>query len=172
MICIRKTLLLAALAAPAIALAACEGDDDDATTPATTSKDVVDTAAAAGSFGTLVTAVQAADLAATLKGPGPFTIFAPTDAAFAKLPAGTLDELLKPQNKEKLQAILKYHVVSGKVTAADVVKLSSAKTVQGQDLRIAVDGSTVKVDDARVTATDIQASNGVIHVIDAVVLPK
>ena len=108
----------------------------------------------------------------TLKGPGPFTVFAPTDDAFAKLPAGTLEDLLKPENKAKLQAILTYHVVPGKVMAADVVKISSAKTASGQDLSIKVEGGTVMVDDAKVAKTDIECSNGVIHVIDTVVLPK
>lgn len=135
-------------------------------------KDIVDTAVAAGSFNTLVAAVKAADLVDTLKGKGPFTVFAPNDAAFAKLPAGTLDDLLKPENKAKLQGILTYHVVSGKVMAADVVKLKKAKTVQGQDLTIKVEGSTVMVDSAKVIKTDIACSNGVIHVIDTVVLPK
>jgi uncharacterized surface protein with fasciclin (FAS1) repeats len=135
-------------------------------------KDIVDTAVGAGSFNTLVAAVKAAGLVETLKGTGPFTVFAPTDAAFAKLPAGTLDTLLKPESKAKLQGILTYHVVPGKVMAADVVKLKTAKTVQGQDLTIKVDGSTVMVDNAKVTQTDIACSNGVIHVIDTVVLPK
>jgi uncharacterized surface protein with fasciclin (FAS1) repeats len=135
-------------------------------------KDIVDTAVGAGSFNTLVAAVKAADLVDTLKGTGPFTVFAPTDAAFAKLPAGTLDSLLKPESKAKLQGILTYHVVAGKVMAADVVKLKTAKTVQGQDLAIKVAGDTVTVDNAKVTKTDIACSNGVIHVIDTVVLPK
>ncbi len=133
--------------------------------------DIVDTAVSAGSFTTLVKAVQAAGLVETLKGPGPFTVFAPTDEAFAKLPAGTLDDLLKPENKDRLIAILTYHVVSGKVMAADVVKLTAAKTVEGSEIKITVDGNTVKVDDATVVQTDIEASNGVIHVIDAVILP-
>ncbi|MFO7459976.1 MAG: fasciclin domain-containing protein [Desulfatiglandales bacterium] len=135
-------------------------------------KDIVDTAVGAGSFNTLVTAVKAADLVDTLKGPGPFTVFAPTDEAFAKLPAGTLQDLLKPDNKAKLQGILTYHVVAGKVMAADVVKITSAKTVNGQSLTIKVDGGKVMVDGANVVKTDIECSNGVIHVIDAVVLPK
>jgi uncharacterized surface protein with fasciclin (FAS1) repeats len=134
--------------------------------------DIVDTAVAAGDFKTLATALQAAGLVETLKGKGPFTVFAPTDAAFAKLPAGTLESLLKPENKAKLAGILTYHVVAGKVMAADVVKLTSAKTVNGQSVKIAVDGGKVKVDDANVVKTDIAASNGVIHVIDAVLLPK
>jgi uncharacterized surface protein with fasciclin (FAS1) repeats len=134
--------------------------------------DIVDTAVAAGDFKTLATALQAAGLVETLKGTGPFTVFAPTDAAFAKLPAGTLESLLKPENKAKLAGILTYHVVAGKVMAADVVKLTSAKTVNGQSVKIAVDGGKVKVDGANVVKTDIAASNGVIHVIDAVLLPK
>lgn len=138
----------------------------------TDKKDIVDTAIAAGSFTTLAKALTAAGLVETLKGAGPFTVFAPTDAAFAKLPAGTLDNLLKPENKEKLKAILTYHVVSGKVLAADVVKLKKAKTVNGQELNIMVMGSTVMVNNATVTQTDIMCSNGVIHVIDAVVMPK
>ena len=134
-------------------------------------KDIVDTAVAAGSFKTLATALTAAGLVETLKGEGPFTVFAPTDDAFAKLPAGTLDELLRPENKAKLSAILTYHVVPGKVMAEDVVRLSSAQTVNGKELRIATKGGTVMVDNATVTQTDIQCSNGVIHVIDAVILP-
>jgi len=135
-------------------------------------KDIVDTAIAAGSFKTLVTAVKAADLVETLKGKGPFTVFAPTDEAFAKLPAGTLESLLKPENKSKLQGILTYHVVSGKVMASDVVKMNSAKTVNGQSLTIKVKKGAVMVDNAKVTKTDIMCTNGVIHVIDTVVLPK
>ncbi len=135
-------------------------------------KDIVDTAVAADGFETLVAAVKAAGLVDTLKGKGPFTVFAPTDAAFKKLPEGTLESLLKPENKEKLAGILTYHVVSGKVMAADVVSLKSAKTVQGGEVAIVVDGSKVSVDGAAVTATDIECSNGVIHVIDTVILPK
>jgi transforming growth factor-beta-induced protein len=134
-------------------------------------KDIVDTAVGAGTFKTLAAALTAAGLVDTLKGAGPFTVFAPTDDAFAKLPAGTLDMLLKPENKDTLIAILTYHVVSGSVKAADVVKLTSAKTVQGEDVTIKVDGSKVMVNGANVTATDIAASNGVIHVIDSVILP-
>jgi uncharacterized surface protein with fasciclin (FAS1) repeats len=132
-------------------------------------KDIVDTAIAAGSFDTLVTAVKAADLVETLKGEGPFTVFAPTDEAFAKLPDGTLEALL--EDKAKLTAILTYHVVAGKVMAADVVKLRSARTVQGQTLAIAADQG-VKVNSANVIKTDIVTSNGVIHVIDAVLIPS
>ena len=134
-------------------------------------KDIVDTAVAAGDFKTLAAALGAADLVDTLKGPGPFTVFAPTDAAFAKLPAGTVETLLKPENKAKLVAILTYHVVPGDVMAADVVKLDEAKTVSGKMVQVKVDGSTVMINDAKVTATDIEASNGVIHVIDTVLLP-
>ena len=134
-------------------------------------KDIVDTAVAAGSFTTLAKALAAADLVDTLKGRGPFTVFAPTDEAFAKLPAGTVDDLLKPGNKAKLRRVLTYHVVPGKVMAADVVKVKSAKAVSGDTLSITVAGATVMVDQARVVKTDIPASNGVIHVIDAVVLP-
>ena len=134
-------------------------------------KDIVDTAVAAGSFTTLAKALTAADLVDTLKGTGPFTVFAPTDEAFAKLPAGTLDNLLKPENKAMLRRVLTYHVVPGKVMAADVVKVSSAKTVSGDPLAIAVNGSTVTVGKAQVVKTDIAASNGVIHVIDTVLLP-
>ena len=134
--------------------------------------DIVDTAVAAGSFDTLVAAVQAAGLVETLKGAGPFTVFAPTDEAFAKLPPGTLDDLLKPESKGKLTAILTYHVVAGKVMAADVVGLESATTVNGADLSIKVEGDSVMVDSATVVQTDIECSNGVIHVIDAVVLPE
>jgi uncharacterized surface protein with fasciclin (FAS1) repeats len=137
-----------------------------------TPKDIVDTAVAAGSFKTLAAALQAADLVGTLKGAGPFTVFAPTDAAFAKLPAGTVEDLLKPENKAKLQRILTYHVVAGRVMAADVVKVTSAKAVSGDTITVAVRNNTVHVDNATVTSTDIAASNGVIHVIDSVILPK
>jgi uncharacterized surface protein with fasciclin (FAS1) repeats len=134
--------------------------------------DVVDTAVAAGNFKTLVAAVQAAGLVDTLKGKGPFTVFAPTDEAFAKLPAGTVDELLKPENKDKLVAVLTYHVVPGKVMAADLAgKETKAKTVQGSEVTInGTDGVTV--DGAKVIQADIVVDNGVIHVIDAVILPK
>jgi uncharacterized surface protein with fasciclin (FAS1) repeats len=134
--------------------------------------DIVDTAVAAGNFKTLAAALKAADLVETLKGKGPFTVFAPTDEAFAKLPEGTLADLLKPENKAKLVGILTYHVVPGKVMAADVVKLSKAKTVQGSEVTIKVEDGKVMVDNANVTKTDIKCGNGVIHVIDAVMLPK
>ncbi len=133
-------------------------------------KDIVDTAVGAGTFTTLAKALTAAGLVDTLKGPGPFTVFAPTDAAFAKVPKATLDALLA--DKAKLTQVLTYHVVPGKVMAADVVKMKSAKTVQGSSATIAVNGSTVKIDNANVTKTDIAASNGVIHVIDTVIMPK
>jgi uncharacterized surface protein with fasciclin (FAS1) repeats len=136
------------------------------------SKDIVDTAVSAGSFKTLAAALKAAGLVDTLKGEGPFTVFAPTDEAFAKLPAGTLESLLKPENKARLAAILTYHVVPGKLSAKDVVKLSEAKTVQGSTATIKVKGGKVTVDGANVLKTDIRCANGVIHVIDAVILPK
>jgi len=134
-------------------------------------KDIVDTAVGAGSFKTLVAAVQAAGLVETLKGAGPFTVFAPTDEAFAKLPEGTVESLLKPENKDKLVAVLTYHVVPGKVMAADVVKLTEASTVQGSKAKVKVEDGTVMIDNAKVVKTDIVTSNGVIHVIDAVILP-
>ena len=133
-------------------------------------KDIVDTAVAAGDFSTLVTAVKAAGLVETLKGEGPFTVFAPTDAAFAKVPTDTLNALLA--DKAALANVLTYHVVAGNVMAADVVKLTSAVTVQGQAVSIEVKDGKVYVDGSQVVATDIKASNGVIHVIDAVILPK
>jgi uncharacterized surface protein with fasciclin (FAS1) repeats len=135
-------------------------------------KDVVDTAVAAGSFKTLAKALEAADLVSTLKGAGPFTVFAPTDEAFARLPAGTLESLLKPENKARLQRILTHHVVPGKVMAADVVKLQTAKTVSGDTLAVVSRNGGVTVGNARVVKTDIPASNGVIHVIDTVILPS
>ena len=140
-------------------------------TSAASAADIVDTAVAAN-FNTLAAALKAADLVDTLKGSGPFTVFAPTDEAFATLPAGALDDLLKPENKVKLQKILKYHVVSGKVMAKDVVKLKSAKTVQGQNFAVKSMNGKVMIDSSMVTKTDIAASNGVIHVIDTVLMPK
>jgi transforming growth factor-beta-induced protein len=134
--------------------------------------DIVDTAIAAGSFKTLVAAVTAAGLVETLKGTGPFTVFAPTDEAFAKLPAGTVENLLKPENKIKLQGILTYHAVSGAVMAKDVANLKSAKTVNGQELTVKASQGSVMIDGAGVVKTDIVCTNGVIHVIDSVVLPK
>ena len=133
-------------------------------------QDIVDTAVAAGSFKTLAAALQAADLVDTLKGKGPFTLFAPTDEAFQKLPPGALDALLA--DKAKLAAVLTYHVVPGKVWAAEAMKLNSAKTVNGQNLTIRVKEGAVLVDNAKIIQTDLAASNGVIHVIDSVILPK
>ena len=133
--------------------------------------DIVDTAVA-GNFNTLVTAVKAAGLADTLKGPGPFTVFAPTDEAFARLPAGTVESLLKPENKDKLRSILLYHVVPGKLMGQDVLKVHSAKTADGKSIDIRTMNGEVMVDNAHVTKTDIVTSNGVIHVIDSVLLPK
>jgi uncharacterized surface protein with fasciclin (FAS1) repeats len=142
------------------------------TSDAMSTNDIVDTAVAAGSFNTLVAAVQAADLEATLRSEGPFTVFAPTDEAFAKLPPGTVENLLKPENKSQLQAVLTYHVVPGKVMAADAAMLTSAKTVNGQSFRITESGNSLMVDNATVIKADIPTSNGVIHVIDQVILPK
>lgn len=135
-------------------------------------KDIVDTAVSAGTFQTLAAALGAADLVTTLKGKGPFTVFAPTDEAFAKLPAGTVESLLKPENREKLRAILTYHVVPGSVSAAQVVKLTSATTANGQNVTIKSGKNGVMVGDAKVVKADIMASNGVIHVIDTVLLPN
>lgn len=156
---------LAAVAATALGLAV------GSSSAYAADKDIVDTAVAAGQFKTLAAALTAADLVDTLKGPGPFTVFAPTDEAFAALPAGTVDTLLKPENKAKLTAILTYHVVAGKVMAADVVKLTEAKTVNGAPVVVEVDGGNVMINDAEVATADVEASNGVIHVIDAVLLP-
>jgi len=192
----RRILPLAAVLAIALTTAACGSDDTEtgaAAAPASTSasatpspspsesmagSDIVDTAVAAGDFTTLAAALEAAGLVETLKGEGPFTVFAPTDAAFAKLPAGTVETLLKDP-KGDLTQILTYHVVPGKVLAADVVKLDGQKvtTVQGGDLTVGVDGDKVSLTDAagntvNVTATDIEASNGVIHVIDGVLMPQ
>jgi uncharacterized surface protein with fasciclin (FAS1) repeats len=133
---------------------------------------IVRTAVAAGSFTTLAKALAAADLVATLEGPGPFTVFAPTDEAFAKLPAGALENLLKPENKAELRRVLTYHVVTGKVMATDVVKMRSAKAVSGDMLTIAAQGGSVMIDQAHVVKADIAASNGVIHVVDTVLMPR
>ncbi|OEF06339.1 fasciclin domain-containing protein [Vibrio crassostreae] len=135
-------------------------------------KDIVDVAAENGSFNTLVAAVKAAGLVETLKGDGPFTVFAPTDEAFAALPEGTVDMLLKPENKDKLIAVLTYHVVPGKIMASEVMKLDSAVTVQGEEVMVGIDHGNVMVNKAQVVMADVEASNGVIHVIDAVLLPK
>jgi uncharacterized surface protein with fasciclin (FAS1) repeats len=157
----------------ALALTGCSKDVPQASTPASVQAvpDIVGVAAGAGQFNTLVAAVKAADLVETLQSPGPFTVFAPTDEAFAKLPAGTVDSLLLPENKAQLTAILKYHVVAGEVLASDVVKLSSANTVEGQPVSITASDSGVRVNDANVIKTDVMASNGVIHVIDTVLIP-
>ncbi len=134
--------------------------------------DIVAVAAEAGTFNTLLAAAKAADLVGALQGEGPLTVFAPTDDAFAKLPEGTVETLLKPENKEKLQAVLLYHVVAGKVTSDKVVDLTSAESLQGDTIDITVKMGKVYVDDAQVIAADVEASNGVIHVIDAVILPS
>lgn len=165
--------LTALAAAPSLASPSLDGQcAAKSTASASLESDLVDTAVAAGSFKTLAAALQAADLVTTLKGKGPFTVFAPSDEAFAKLPKGTLDELLKPANKSKLAAILLYHVVPGRVTAADVVKLSNATTAGGQRVDIAVSEGEVRVDGARVVKTDVLCSNGVIHVVDSVLMPS
>jgi uncharacterized surface protein with fasciclin (FAS1) repeats len=155
---IRRTML-ALSAATAFAMPAFAQD-----------KDIVDTAVGAGNFTTLVAAVEAAGLVETLKGPGPFTVFAPTDAAFAALPAGTVEDLLKPENKDKLTAILTYHVVPGKVMSTDLAEGMKAATVQGGEVTITLDGGA-KVNGATISTADIAATNGVIHVIDSVILP-
>jgi transforming growth factor-beta-induced protein len=155
---LHSTVLLAASLALALSSAA-------------TAADIVDTAIA-GKFNTLVAAVKAAGLVDTLKGQGPFTVFAPTDEAFAKLPAGALEDLLKPENKAKLQSVLTYHVVPGKVMSRDIVKLESAKTAAGDSVKIKATDNGVMVNDAHVVKADIAASNGVIHVIDKVILPE
>lgn len=166
-----KIAKFAAISATAIGFAMVSSASLAADMAAAPTMDIVDTAVAAGDFGTLAAALGAAGLVDTLKGPGPFTVFAPTDAAFAKLPAGTVESLLLPENKDKLTAILTYHVVAGEVLAADVVMLTEATTVNGANVAIKVDGNTVMVNDATVTATDIMTTNGVIHVIDTVLLP-
>jgi uncharacterized surface protein with fasciclin (FAS1) repeats len=169
----------------AIAASACAGEGaqqppatadsaaaDGAAAPAESESTLLQVAAAAGNFRTLAAAIQAAGLEETLSGPGPFTVFAPTDDAFAKLPPGTVDDLLKPENKAKLASVLAYHVVPGKLSAKEVVRSPTLKTVQGQSLAVKADGADVSIDNAKVVQADIMASNGVIHVIDTVVLPK
>ena len=170
--------LLSVLLVAIIALAACAPQPTPAPTPEPTAipepvlSDIVDTAVADGRFTTLAAALGAADLVETLKGEGPFTVFAPTDDAFAKLPEGTVESLLLPENLEQVKSILLYHVVSGKVLASDVVTLTSAETVLGEDVTIKVeDGKVFLNDTVEVIITDVEASNGVIHVIDAVLLP-
>ena len=169
----RAALVVATLALVACGEGAGGAPAQDPTTAGSMGKsDIIDTAAGAGSFKTLVAAVKAADLEGTLRGPGPFTVFAPTDEAFAKLPAGTVDSLLKPENKAKLTAILTYHVVSGRVGSEQAMKLTNAKTVNGKELKLAMSGGSLHVDKATVVKADIAASNGVIHVIDTVMLPE
>jgi len=167
----RFMLLIAAVFSAFIATQALaahhEGDHGDMA-----SSNIVEVAAGNASFSTLVAAVKAAGLVDVLAGEGPFTVFAPTDEAFGKLPAGTVENLLKPENKDQLVAVLTYHVVPGKVMAADVVKLDSATTVQGSDVAIVASAEGVRIDNANVVMTDVAASNGVIHVIDSVILPS
>ena len=157
---IRRTFIALTAAASLMSTAAYAAD-----------MDIVDTAVGAGNFTTLVAAVQAAGLVDTLKGDGPFTVFAPTDEAFAALPAGTVEDLLKPENKDKLVSILTYHVVPGKVMSGDLTEGMKAATVQGGEVTITLDGGA-KGDEANVTTADIEATNGVIHVIDAVIMPS
>ena len=171
-----QILTVAALAAavtltPSLFAGECSASKTSSAATCTAGKDLVSVASGADNFKTLVAAVKAAGLVETLQGKGPFTVFAPTDAAFAKLPAGTVEDLLKPENKEKLVAILTYHVVPGKVLAADV-KTMEAKTVQGQSVKLVVSDAGVTVDNAKVVKTDVMAENGVIHVIYTVIIPK
>ena len=163
---LKKVNIFLSLALLLFATTACDSNDSDDVVE----MDIVEVATDAG-FNTLVAAVQAADLVSTLQGPGPFTVFAPTDAAFAGLPTGTLDNLLLPENKATLEAILTYHVVPGAVTADQVVNLTTATTVQGEDLQISVENGDVFINGIAVRQTDVTASNGVIHIIDGVLLP-
>ena len=178
-----RLTLRSVFAVATLALVACGGGEatggapvQDPTTAGNVSSaaksDIVDTANGAGSFKTLIAAVKAADLESTLRGPGPFTVFAPTDEAFAKLPAGTVESLLKPENKDKLKGILTYHVVSGKVGADQAMKLTTAKTVNGKELKLDASSGALHVGTGKVVKADVQASNGVIHVIDTVLLPE
>jgi uncharacterized surface protein with fasciclin (FAS1) repeats len=164
--------LIAGLAMVAILVAPAQAQMSDSYGRAMPQDDIVDVAVKAGSFNTLVAAVKAAGLVETLKGDGPFTVFAPTDEAFAALPAGTVESLLEPGNRDKLVAVLTYHVVPGKVMSTDVVKLDAAPTVQGQNVSIETRDGMVYVDGAKVIKADVAASNGVIHVIDKVILPE
>lgn len=171
-----RILTVAALCAavtltPSLLAGQCSASKSASTTTASADKDLVAVASGADNFKTLVAAVKAAGLVETLQGEGPFTVFAPTDAAFAKLPAGTVENLLKPENRDQLVAILTYHVVPSKVLAADV-RTMKAKTVQGESVHLVVTDSGVMVDNAKVVKTDILADNGVIHVIDTVMIPK
>jgi uncharacterized surface protein with fasciclin (FAS1) repeats len=161
----------AVTATPSLFAGDCSASKNTSASTCAAGKDVVAVASGAENFKTLVAAVKAAGLVETLQGKGPFTVFAPTDEAFAKLPAGTLENLLKPENRDQLVAILKYHVVPGRVLAADV-RTMEAKTVQGQSVKLKVSGDGVMVDNARVVKTDLLAENGVIHVIDSVILPQ
>lgn len=170
---IRSAVLLAAAGIAAVAMA-CGGDDEEEPTPTPTAPagpaDIVDTAVAAGNFTTLAKALEEAGLVETLKGAGPFTVFAPTDEAFAALPAGTLDSLLA--DRDELTKVLTYHVVSGRVTSDQVTMLTEAETVQGSKLSISVENGQVRINDATVVTADVEASNGVIHVIDRVLIPE
>ena len=173
---IRLPVLAAALAlafaTPAVLAAPAGGNGASTHSSAQTRADIVDTAVGAGQFNTLAAALKAAGLVDTLKGTGPFTVFAPTDAAFAALPKGTVENLLKPENREQLIAILTYHVVPGRVTATQVAGMDAATTVQGGKVAIAASGGAVTVNGARVVSADVAASNGVIHVIDKVLMPE
>jgi len=166
-----KIISIAFAAAAALGLSAGAANAGEHHAAKTAAKTIVETAVDAGEFNTLAAALNAAGLVETLQGPGPFTVFAPTDAAFEKLPAGTLETLLKPENKDQLTAILTYHVVPGAVMAADAAKLTSATTVNGKPIAISVRDGAVKINGANVTTADVKASNGVIHIIDAVILP-
>ena len=173
---INKILTVAALISavtvtPSLFADNCSASKSASASTCAAGKDIVAVASGAENFKTLVAVVKAAGLVETLQGKGPFTVFAPTDEAFAKLPAGTVEGLLKPENRNQLVAILKYHVISGKVLAADV-KTMEAKTVQGQSVKLVVSAAGVTVDNAKVVKTDVMADNGVIHIIDAVMLPK
>ena len=163
-------ILIIMLSFPTIVLAGNYAKADDKT-GAMNEQDIIETARSAGSFNTLITAIDAADLTDTLRSEGPFTVFAPTDAAFAQLPSGTVENLLKRENRAQLQALLTYHVVSGKVMSSDAAMLASAKSVNGQSFRITKSGDGLMVDDANVIKADINSSNGVIHVIDRVIVP-
>jgi uncharacterized surface protein with fasciclin (FAS1) repeats len=183
----RTSIFLALLVALALGLAACGGDEEEPAAqpapapaetepaapmePAQAESDIVETAAAAGSFNTLTTALEAAGLVETLQGEGPYTVFAPTDEAFAALPAGTLDDLLKPENKDQLTAVLTYHVAEGSVASSDLSDGQMIPTLEGGELSVAITDAGVQVDDATVTAPDVSASNGVIHVVDTVLVP-
>ena len=167
-----STVALALTIAVGIFSVSCTARGEQWETTDAAKADIVDTAVAAGNFKTLAAALKAGGLVDALKGEGPFTVFAPTDEAFAKLPAGTLEDLLKPENKEKLASILKYHVVAAKAMSKDVAGMSSAKTLNGQELTLKTEGGKVMVNGATVTKADIDATNGVIHVVDTVLIPQ